>query len=489
MRAQTRKVGIALLIAFLALFAQLNYVQIFAAEDIATNRANIRSLIQQYSIARGDILTRDFERIATSKKTNRRLKYLRTYPGGDLYGHITGFFSIKYGATRIENSFNDELLGESAALTMQDIEDEFLGSGKQGDDVRLTISSRLQQVARAALGSNRGAVVALEPRTGEVLAMWSNPSFDPGPLAEHDGQTQTRYWNSLNPKSPDTPLLNLATSRGYPPGSTIKVIAAAAALESGRYTARSTFPDPVALDLPQSPRDLMNFTRTTCTGGGRIDLFYALEISCDTTFGIIGMELHDDIREMATRFGFNEPLPFDIGTEASAYPEIGEDNQPFQAYSAIGQGDVIATPLQMALVAAGVANGGEVPRPRLVKEVLDPSGEKVEEFEPEVMDTAMSPDVAETVTEMMVAVVRSGTGTAAQLPGVEVAGKTGTAQTGTGEAPHAWFISFAPADDPEIAVAVIVENGGAYGSEATGGRVAAPVARAVMEADRQIRGW
>jgi peptidoglycan glycosyltransferase len=271
----------------------------------------------------------------------------------------------------------------------------------------------------------------------------------------------------------------------------MKVVSAAAALENGA-TPQTTFPDPPALDLPLTDETLQNFTRTTCVGGGEIDLFTALEISCDTTFGIIGLRLHDQIKEMAEAMGFNDTIPFDVRNVTSVYPDIGDDNAPFRAFAAIGQGDVDVTPLQMALVAATVANDGEVPRPRLVKEVVDRSGGTVERFRPETMNEAMSSETAAQLTEMMVAVVQSpsGTGTAAQMEGIEVAGKTGTSQTGReGESPHTWFISFAPADDPQIAVAVIVENGGTAGSEATGGAVAAPVAKAVMEADRQIRGW
>jgi len=319
--------------------------------------------------------------------------------------------------------------------------------------------------------------------------MWSNPSYDPTPLASHDSAEAKRYWNSLDPESSTSPLVSKATSRGYAPGSTVKVITTAAALET-KYQPDDTFPDPVELELPQTDETLTNFTKTACVGG-QIDLFTALEVSCDTTFAMIGMELPNEVREMAEAIGFNEQIPFDVGTEASSFPEVGEDNKPFQAYVAIGQGDVVATPLQMALVAATVANGGEVPRPQLVREVIDPSGGIVERFQPETLGSAMSSDTAREVTEMMEAVVQgdNGTGQAAQIPGVTVAAKTGTAQTVEGASPHAWFIAFAPAEDPQLAVAVIVENGGQVGSEATGGAVAAPIAKTLLEADRQIRGW
>lgn len=490
MHKQIRLIGLILVIAFVVVFAQLNYLQIFAANRIASNPSNVRALLQEYSIERGDILTLDGVRIAASKKTGGKLKYRRVYPEGELYGHITGYYSIVYGADRIERSFDEQLLGKGGVVSMQDIEDRLLGSGEQGDDVRLTVNSELQEAARSALGDNRGSVVAIEPSTGEVRAMWSNPSYDPTPLAAHDSKVARRYWKSLSPTSRQSPLVNLSTSRGYPPGSTFKVVTAAAALEAGRFRPDSTFPDPVALDLPKTDNVLRNFTRQSCTGGGQIDLFTALRVSCDTTFGILGLRLHDRLRAMAEAMGFNEPLEFDVATEASAFPDVPDESEPLRAYAGIGQGDVFTTPLQMALVAATVANGGEVPRPRLVREVIDAAGGVVQRFDPEMLGDAMSQRTATLVKEMMIAVVESGTGTAAQIPGTRVAGKTGTAQTGVeGENPHTWFISFAPAAAPKIAVAVIVENGGSFGSEATGGAVAAPIARQVIEAHREIEGW
>jgi peptidoglycan glycosyltransferase len=486
---QIRRVGIGILLGFIAVFLQLNYLQIFAAERIASNNANVRSLLREYSIKRGSIVTVDGKTVALSKSTGGKLDYLRTYPGGDTYGHMTGYYSIIYGTSRIERSYDDVLLGEGGVISMQDIRDRLFDSGEQGDNVRLTVDSRLQEAARSALGNERGAVVALDPNTGEVRAIWSNPSYDPSPLASHNTKEERRYWNSLNPESSDSPLIDLSTSRGYPPGSTFKVVTAAAALESGRYNERSTFPDPQQLELPLTDNTLTNFTHQPCTGTGRIDLFTALRISCDTTFAKIGLEIPDEVLDIAGKLGFNSPIPFDVGTESSTYPDVPDDEAPLRAYAAIGQGDTNATPLQMAIVAATVANGGEVPRPRLVRQVIDPSGGVVETISPEDLGRAFSEQTAATLTEMMTAVVDSGTGTAAQIPGVKVAGKTGTAQTVEGENPHTWFICFAPADNPQIAVAVIVENGGSFGSEATGGAVAAPIAKLILEADRELRHW
>ncbi len=474
----------------MALFVMLNYVQIFAAEQIASNGANKRRVLKEYSIRRGDIVTLDGVQIATSKRTNgSEYKYLRTYPEGELYGHITGYYSLQYGSARIERTYNDRLLGEEGVLTMQDVQDRLFERGAKGDNVRLTINSELQEAARSALGGQRGAVVALVPDTGEIRAMWSNPSFDPGPLASHDPKVSTDHWESLDPTSLTSPLSNLATSRSYPPGSTYKVVTTAAALASGKYQPNDTVPDHLELELPHTTETLTNFSKGACADGVQIDLYNALRVSCDTTYAILGLELPEELIATSEDFGFNERLPLDIESEVSVVPEVPDDQEPLRAYSGIGQGDVAATPLQMALVAAGVANDGEVPTPHLVKEVIDASGAVVEEIEPDPMGEAMSPQDARDITEMMVAVVESGTGTTAQIEGVRVAGKTGTAQNVAGAAPHTWFIAFAPADDPKIAVAVMVENGGTAGSEATGAAVAAPIAREVLEADRSVDGW
>ena len=492
MDKQIRQVAIVLLIAFGALFIELNYIQIFAAERIAGNPANVRALLQEYSIKRGDIVTYDGVRVAHSKATHQKLKYVRTYPQGELYGQITGFYSILYGADRIENSYNDQLLGRNDTLSMQDIQDRFLGGGQQGNDIRLTINSKLQEAARTALGSNRGAIVAIEPHTGQIKALWSNPSFDPSPLSSHSGKKARDYYNSIKGDCPTSRMCNLATSYGYPPGSTFKIVTATAALDTGRYNPSSTFPDPAQLPLPQTPQTLTNFTHTSCNGGTSIDFFKAVTISCDTTFAILGLRMPQEIYDYAQRYGFNQPIPFDIPTQSSSYPKIPSDNKPFRAYGAIGQGNARATPLQMALVAATVANGGVEPRPQLVYQVIDPKGAIVRGYQPEDLGRVMSPGTAADLTQMMESVVQSeaGTGTAARLPGVQVAGKTGTAQTGIqGKNPHTWFICFAPATDPKIALAVLVENGGTFGSEATGGAVAAPIARQMLQADRELSGW
>lgn len=490
MERQITRVGIASVVMLLLVFAQLNRLQIFAAEEIASNPANSRRLLQEYSIKRGEIITEDTVTIARSVDTGGRLRFERRYPEGELFGHTTGFYSFLFGTSGIESAYNDELLGESGVISMQDIQDSLFGSGELGDNVRVTINSEMQQIAREQLGDQRGSVVAMDPNNGKILAMWNNPSFDPNPLASHDPRVQRQGRAALDPNSPTSPLINLATQRGYPPGSTFKVVTAAAALESGRFTPSSTFDDPASYDLPQTDATISNFSGGTCAGGGTITLELALTISCNTTFADLGQKVPSEIADMAEGLGFNSAIPFDLRTEPSTFLEADEDNLPRRSLSAIGQGDVVSTPLQMLLVAATIANDGEVPRPRLADEIIDSEG-IVERFSPETLGSAMSTTTANTLGGMMRNVVENGTGTAAQIPGVVVAGKTGTAQTTEGANPHAWFICFAgpSGDDPRIAVAVIVENGGSLGSEATGGQVAAPIARALIEADRNINGW
>ncbi len=500
MQKQIRRVGLVLLLLFVLVFANLNYLQVFNAKAIADNPHNVRRLYQEYSVKRGNIVTADGKVVATSKPTKGNLKYERVYPGGSLYGHLTGYFSLVYGMTGIESAYDSELSGHAGVLSMQDIEDELLGSGQRGDDVVMTVNSKLQEVARQALGNQRGAVVALDPRTGDIKAMWSNPSYDPSGLAVHNTKAERRYWRSLDPTSPDSPLIDLARQARYPPGSTFKIVDTTAALQSGAYSPSSTFPDPPAIPpcssnggafpcMPQTNQSFTNFSHTSCAGGGRITLAQAVTVSCDTTFALIGLRIFPSIFRTAEAYGFNHDIPFDLSVERSRFPFVGTDNKPFRAYSAVGQGNVAATPLQMALVAATVANGGVEPRPRLVKEIVDPSGDIVQRFSPQSLGRVMSPGTAHTITRLMESVVQKGTGTAAQIPGVPVAGKTGTAQNVAGAAPHAWFICFAPADNPKIAVAVLVEHGGTLGNEATGGAVSAPIAKRIIEADRQIEGW
>jgi peptidoglycan glycosyltransferase len=347
----------------------------------------------------------------------------------------------------------------------------------------------VQVAAQEALGELPGAVVALRPSTGDVLALVANPTYDPNPLASQDPRIVRQTWEELN-ADPDKPLVSRASDELFPPGSTFKLVTASAALENG-FGPESVWPNPRELDLPLTDETLENFGGSHCAGGAAtITLATALQISCNVTFGEIGLELGAErLAAEARLYGFTaEPgedlVPFDIPWVSGVFPapETFEQREPAVALSAIGQQDVAANPLQMALVAAAIGNDGVLMQPRLVTEARDPSGRVIATFEPAEFSRPLSPTNAAVLTQMMVSVVASGTGTAAQIPGVSVAGKTGTAQHGEGLDPHAWFVSFAPAEAPEVAVAVIVLDGGSLGSEATGGQVAAPIAKAVLEA-------
>jgi peptidoglycan glycosyltransferase len=409
-----------------------------------------------------------------SRKTNDAYKYLRVYPGGDLYAPVTGYYSLLVGATGIEKAENSILSGDSDKLFVRRISDYFTGRQPQGGQVVLTLDSRAQQAAYDALAGKRGAVVALNPQTGAVLAMASRPSYDPTPLTTHDTKQIQQSYNGLLHEG-DSPLLNRAISQTYPPGSTFKVITAAAALSSGRYQPSSQLPAPDKLSLPQTTHKLENFQGEQCTGGGQISLADALRVSCNTAFGALGLRLGGDtIKKQADAFGFGKDIQVPMPVAPSVFP--GDVSGPNVAFAAIGQDSDAVTPLQMAMVAAGVANHGIVMKPHLVAKTLAPDLSTLSVTRPEELGRAVSTTVATQLTQMMQGVVQSGTGTAAQIPGVAVAGKTGTAENVPGQPTHAWFICFAPAQNPQVAVAVIVEHGG------TGGTAAAPIARQVMGA-------
>lgn len=484
-----RRTAIAMFLLFGLLFVNLNIIQVIRADDLANDSRNARLLVREYDSRRGLILANDRETVlADSEETDGRLRFRRRYPEGELYAHATGYHSVNYGRTEVERSFNDELSGRTPQAFGRNIADFLAGRESAGDDVVTTLRPRMQRAAMEGLGGQRGAVVALEPRTGAILALASNPSYDVDRLADHDTSETAAYKAQLD-DDPNQPLLNRAIREWYPPGSTFKLVTAAAGLESGMSPDRS-FDDPARLTLPQTNATIGNFGGGSCTGGGQISLSDALRVSCNTTFAQIGLEVGESgLIQQAERFGFNaeliEQLPSPL---ASNMPE--ELNPPQTAQAGIGEFDVRATPLQMAMVSASIANGGVLVEPRLVQAVQDERGDVLAEFGASTFtpsgqsdSQAISRDTAGALRNMMVSVVESGTGTGAQLSGTSVAGKTGTAQTREGASgPTVWFTGFAPANDPQVAVAVLVEEGGSAGTGATGGGVAAPIARGVLQA-------
>jgi penicillin-binding protein A len=503
-----RRLGIGLVALFGLLFMQVSYIQVFAANGIAGNPANARrQIIAEYKVERGQIITADGTVVALSTPTgaNASLRYARHYPQGPLFAGITGYYSQVYGRTELEEAMNSYLSGDAPELAGSTLADLVLGRPKKGGHVITTINARLQKVASDALGSLPGAVVALDPRSGDILAMVSNPTFDPNELSSQDPAAVQEAWKRLN-ADPRTPLLSRANDELFPPGSTFKMVTASAALENG-YGLDSTWPNPHELDLPLTNETIQNFGGESCPGGATTNLLTAFTNSCNVIFGEVGLKLGaQKLADQAHAFGFCptdppgqtgciEPtIPFVIPFATGRFPVASyfEGNEPLVAISAIGQDNDLANPLQMALVASAIANGGEMMNPRLVTEIRDPQGRIIKTFPPRSYGRPISESTAADMRTMMVNVVTSGTGTAAQIPGWVVAGKTGTAQHGgSGTAPHAWFVCFAPAgpdEVPTIAVAVIVLDGGDLGSEATGGQVAAPIAKQVLEAYLGVTG-
>ena len=492
MERQIRRLGVALMVLFVIAFAQVNYLQVFAADRIADDPANAkRQLIAEYKVDRGSILAADGTTVlASSRKSPGDLRFQRRYPHGELYAHETGFYSFVFGRTELEQAFNDFLAGDAPELLQQTLTDLILGRPKQGATIVTTLVPEIQEAAAAAAAAEEGdvAIAAIDPATGDVLALVSEPTYDPNLLASQDPKVVRDAWDALN-EDPDKPLLSRASDELFPPGSTFKLVTASAALENG-FGPDSLWPNPNELDLPLTDATIENFGGSTCSGGSQITLADALRQSCNVVFGAVGLELGAEaLAEQAREYGFTaeageDLVPFDIPWTSGVFPapETFAEREPAVAISAIGQQDVAANPLQMALVAAAIGNGGVEMQPRLVTEARDPTGQVIAEFAPQEFSQPLSAANAAALTQMMVGVVESGTGTAAQIPGVTVAGKTGTAQHGEGADPHAWFVSFAPAEAPEVAVAVIVLDGGSLSSEATGGQLAAPIARAVLEA-------
>jgi peptidoglycan glycosyltransferase len=491
MDRQVRRLAVAFLVLFLVLFAQVNYLQVFGAQRLADNPANAkRRLIAEYAVDRGEILASDRRTVlATSRKSPGELRYQRRYPQGSLYATVTGYYSFVYGKTGLEAAENSYLTGDAAELLPQTLADQVLGRPKRGGTVVTTIDPVLQRAAAAALGSQEGGVVAIQPSTGYVRVLYSNPGYDPNRLSSQDDAEVRSAWRRLN-ADPTKPMLSRAISELYPPGSTFKTVTSAAALADG-FGPNSTWPNPHELDLPQTTATIQNFGGELCPGGSRITLTQALTVSCNVVYGQVGLAVGaQKLTDQAHAFGFapdssGGDVPFDIPWQEGVFPNASyfADRLPAVAISAIGQDQVLANPMQMALVASAIADRGVEMRPRLVEEIRDQDGRVVKTFAPEEWGRPMSARDAAELTQMMISVVEHGTGTAARIPGITVAGKTGTAQHGTGsEPPHAWFVCFSP--DLDLAVAVVVVNGGNLGSEATGGQVAAPIARAVLEAAR-----
>jgi peptidoglycan glycosyltransferase len=476
------RVGVAVTVLVLVLVAQLTYLQIVDADNLENDPRNVRAALRDANRPRGPIVTADGVVLARSIEVDdgTEFKFQREYPEGGLFSQVVGYQSFVFGNTGVEKTYNDELVGRDAELQLESLPDLLSGEEATGTVV-LSLRADVQRAAADALEGQRGSVVAINPSTGEILAMYSNPTYDPTPFAGHDTQAVTAYGKLLS-EDPNKPDLPRAYREIYAPGSTFKVLTAAVGIDTGVTNPLQEYPVLRELDLPQTDAVLRNFGGRSCGG----TLANSLQQSCNTTFGQLGLDLGDSFVPGMERFGLESEPPLDVspGAVASIGPPPGsfQANQPLFAFAGIGQGEVATTPLQMALIAAGVANGGVVMEPHVGAEIRDANDDLVREIDDDEWRTAVSSTTAQAVNAMMVDVVNNGTGGNGAIDGVNVAGKTGTAQAVNETQVHAWFIAFAPAEAPQVAVAVILEGGGSLGNEATGGQVAAPIAAAVMRA-------
>jgi len=475
---QINRVTAVLIFLVIALMINVSILQVFNAKDLRNQPGNQRVLLSEYSRQRGEILVGS-EPIAQSVATNNELKFLRTYNNGDIYAPVTGFYSLVYGATGIEYKENDILAGNDSRFFVDRLQQMFANRKPQGGAVRLSINPDAQAAAMKALAGRTGAVVAIDPKTGAILALASSPSFDPNLLSSHNpARIQTEYEKLTADQ--DQPLLNRPLAMTLPPGSVFKIVTAAAALGSGMFTADSVLPGPAEFPLPLTDRMLGNWNDSSCGPNDEVTLAQALAISCNTAFAWLGLQLGPEkLLEQAKKFGFDSSFNVPLASATSYFP-LNPD-EPQTAMSAIGQFDVRATALQMAMVTAAIANDGVVMQPYLVSQVLGTDLSVLDSTNPKAISRAMKPENAKILREMMVSVVDSGTGSNARISGIEVGGKTGTAENTPGAAAHAWFVGFAPADGTQVAVAVVLQNGGGA-TEVSGNALAAPIARAVMRA-------
>jgi penicillin-binding protein A len=476
MNKPIRRVAFVAMIMFALLLANSTYMIIFRQPTLDTQPQNRRVRDAEFAQNRGAILAGGRTEIAKTVSAKDRFKYQRVYPDDELYAAITGFYSYDRGSSALESTYNAQLSGTDDALFVRRLIDLATNKTPKGASVQTTIVPEIQEAAATALGNQKGAVVALDPKTGAVLAMVTSPSFDPNDIASHDIEAAGKAYDRLA-SNPQHPMSNRAAREIYPPGSTFKLVTAAAALADGK-TPDSLVEAPDRLKLPGTRVSLPN---SSDCGGAKITMTQALKVSCNTAFANLGLEVGEDkLRDQAQLFGFDRRHLADLKGVASQFPDKLDDAQ--LALSAIGQYDVAASPLQMAMVSAAIANDGVLMDPYIVSTVRAQDLQPIQTHKPDALSTAMTPENAKELQQMMSVVVSEGTGRNAQIPGVEVGGKTGTAQSDPKRKPFAWFTSFAPLDDPKIAVAVIVEDADIPRNDIAGGLVAAPIARATMQA-------
>ena len=451
--------GFIFIISFVfILVIALTYRQAFS-DEIASHPGNHRALIEEFSIERGKLLAADGTILARSEERNKI--YHRVYPEGKVFASVTGYYSPTRGRFGLEASLSRWLAAKDHFRSFDDWRDSLMKRKRRGLDVKLTIRPDLQMKSWELLEGHRGSIVALDPRTGAVLALASRPSYDPNMIDEK--------WREI--VSSDGLLLNRATQGLYPPGSTFKIVTTAGALDSGIATPDKMYDGPASLKVYGG--QVTNFANKDV---GKLSLAKAFAKSTNTIFAQVGLELGAPrLVNAAKKFGLDKSPPFELPVAKSSIPSPGSMDKVMLAWTAVGQGKTLVTPLQMALISAAVANEGKIYRPFIVDTVGEENDLVYRSQRPRLWSDATTKETSKQITQMMEDVVLSGTGRAAALTGIMVAGKTGTAEFGKESAPHAWFIGFAPADDPKIAIAVFLEQGG------LGGQAAAPIARQVFE--------
>ncbi|MCG8965908.1 MULTISPECIES: peptidoglycan D,D-transpeptidase FtsI family protein [Streptomyces] len=483
MNKPLRRIAIFCGLLVLTLLIRDNWLQYVQADELKNDEDNRRVAIERYATPRGDIIV-DGKAITGHATTKGDFKYKRTYKDGAMWAPVTGYVSQAYGATQLENIDDGILTGNDDRLFFRNTLDMLTGKKREGGNVVTTLSSAAQKAAYDGLKKQggKGAVAAIEPSTGKILALASYPSYDPSTIAG-GGEADGKAWNKIIEKNnPDKPMLNRALREVYPPGSTFKVVTAAAALEHGKYTSADEKTDsPLPWTMPGTTTPLPNEGDLPCENA---TLREALRVSCNTVFGKIGYDLgNDKMLETAKKFGFTEEQFVPVRSSASVFSDDMNDSQV--ALSSIGQFNTAATPLQMAMVTSAIANNGTLMKPYMVDELQAPNLDTIEKTDPQEMSKPLSPENAQILQSMMETVVKDGTGTNAQIDGVTVGGKTGTAQHGVenSENPYAWFISYAKTDSGSpVAVAVVVEDENASRDDISGGGLAAPIAKSVMEA-------
>ncbi|MCB0930888.1 MAG: D,D-transpeptidase PbpA [Mycobacterium sp.] len=488
MNTSLRRISVMVMALIVLLLVNSTVTQVFRADGLRSDPRNQRVLLDEYARQRGQI-SANGQLLAYSVPTNGRYRFLRVYPDPFSYAPVTGFYSLRFSSTGLERAEDPVLNGSDERLFGRRLADFFTGRNPRGGNVDTTIVPRVQQAAWDSLqkgcnGPCMGSVVALEPSTGKILAMVSAPSYDPNLLATHDSEAQGETWQRLR-DDPQSPMTNRAISERYPPGSTFKVITTAAALTAGMGQDEQLTAAP-QIPLPDSTATLENYGGSPCGDQPTAPLREAFERSCNTAFVQLGIRLGAEaLRSTADAFGFNAPpapIPLAV-TESTVGPMA---DAAAVGMSSMGQKDVAVTPLQNAMVAAAIANGGVVMQPYLVDRLEGPDLTELAVTAPTEQRRAVSPQVAAKLTDLMVGAEKF-TQQNGAIPGVQIASKTGTAEHGTdprNTPPHAWYIAFAPAQSPKVAVAVLVENGGDRLS-ATGGALAAPIGRATIAAALQ----